>query len=93
MSISPELIYQVVSIVLIPIIVAIARKLKLPSKWCPIAAFGVALVLVSAGKVFGIELDINNIGQLIMTALATAGISVIGYDQIKGLTTPKDPVK
>lgn len=83
---TPDVIYQVISIVLIPLIVGLAKRFKLPSKWAPVTAFGVAIILVSIGKVFGMELDINNIGQLIISALATAGISVIGYDQIKKLT-------
>lgn len=85
---SAELVYQIISVVLIPIIVMIARKLSLPAKWSPIFAFAVALILVSAGKLFGVELDVNTIGSTIITALATAGVSVLGYDQLKQLTTP-----
>lgn len=89
MTFTPELIYQIVSIVLIPIIVTFFKKMKLPSKWAPIASFGVALVLVSVAKVFNIDLDVNSVSQTILAALATAGISVLGYDTVKKLTETK----
>lgn len=81
-------LYTIISVVVIPFIVAGLKKLKLPSKWAPIAAFVVALILVSAGKLFGLELDVNNIAQAIIAALATAGVSVLGYDAVKKLTEP-----
>jgi hypothetical protein len=83
---SPELIYQAISVVLIPIIVALARKFTFPAKWAPILAFGIAVVLTSVAKFFNIDLDVNTISSLIITALATAGISVLGYDAVRKLT-------
>lgn len=82
--------YTIVSVAVIPVIVTLLKKLKLPSKWCPIAAFAVALILVAAGKLFGVDLDVNNIAQAITAALATAGVSVLGYDTItKLIEAPK----
>jgi hypothetical protein len=78
--------YTIISVVVIPLVVMLLKKLNLPSKWCPIAAFAVALVLVGAGKAFGVDLDVNNIAQAIVAALATAGVSVLGYDTVKKLT-------
>ena len=89
MSFTPELIYQIVSVVLIPVIVTLFKKMKMSSKWAPIASFGVALVLVSIAKVFGLNLDVNSISQTILAALATAGVSVLGYDTVKKLTETK----
>ena len=78
--------YTVISVVLIPLIVMGLKKLALPSKWAPIAAFAVALVLVAIGRVFGAVLDVNSIAETIIAALATAGVSVLGYDTVKKLT-------
>ena len=80
--------YTIVSTIAIPFIVSLLKKMKLPSKWCPLAAFAVAGVLVGLGKVFGIDLDVNSIAQAIIVALATAGVGVLGYDQVKKLTEP-----
>ena len=85
---TPELIYQIVSVVLIPAIVTLLKKIRLPSKWAPVAAFGIALGLVAAAKPFGVDLDVNTVAQTIITALATAGVAVLGYDTVKKLTEP-----
>lgn len=82
-------LYTIISVVVIPFVVMLLKKLSLPSKWAPIAAFVVALVLVVVGKVFGAELDVNSIAQAIIAALATAGVSVLGYDTVKKLTETK----
>jgi hypothetical protein len=80
--------YTILSVIIIPFVVMGLKKLNLPSKWAPIAAFVVALILVSAGKLFGLELDVNTIQQTIIAALATAGVSVLGYDTVKKLMEP-----
>ena len=77
--------YQILSVVIIPFVVGLLKKFNLPSKWAPVAAFVVAIVLVAVGKIFGLDLDVNTIAQAIITALATAGISVLGYDTLKKL--------
>jgi len=82
--------YTIVSIAVIPLVVTLLKKIKLPSKWCPIVAFAVALILVAVGKAFGVDLDVNTIQQAIITALATAGVSVLGYDAVtKLMEAPK----
>lgn len=80
--------YTIVSTVAIPLIVALLKKINLPSKWCPVAAFIVAGALVGVGKVFGVDLEVNSIATAIITALATAGVGVLGYDTVKKLTEP-----
>jgi hypothetical protein len=82
-------LYTIISVVVIPLIVAGLRKLKLPAKWAPVAAFVVASALVALGQVFGLALDINTIAQAIIVALGTAGVSVLGYDAVKKLTEKK----
>ena len=79
--------YTIVSIIVIPIVVQLLKKVKLPSKWAPVAAFGVALVLVGAGHLLGLNLDINTIAQAIIAGLATAGVAVLGYDTVTKLTS------
>ena len=79
-------IETIVMTVIIPFVVMFLRKMSLPSKWCPIAAFGVALALVGLGKVFGVEMDINTIAQAIITSLGMAGVAVLGYDTVKKAT-------
>lgn len=78
--------YTIISTVVIPFVVMGLRKANLPTKWCPIASFAVALVLVALGKVFGVEMDVNTIAQAILTALGTAGVAVLGYDTVAKLT-------
>ena len=62
------------------------KKIKLPSKFAPAAAFAVAIGLVLIGQKLGLELDINTIADAILKGLATAGIAVLGYDQVKKIT-------
>jgi len=78
--------YTILSVVVIPFVVAGFKKLGLSSKWAPVAAFLVAIVLVGIGTFFGLGLDVNTIAQAILAGLATAGVSVLGYDTVKKLT-------
>lgn len=84
-------LYTLITVVIIPFIVMGIKKLGLSSKWAPVAAFIAALILVSVGNLLGLGLDVNSIAQAIIAALATAGVSVLGYDTVKKLTeaTPK----
>jgi hypothetical protein len=75
--------YTIISVFLIPAIVMGLRKLKLPSKWAPLAAFGIALVLVGIGQLLGLSLDITTIADAIIKGLTTAGVAVLGYDAVK----------
>ena len=79
--------YTIVSTVAIPFIVQLLKMMKMPTKWAPLAAFSVAGLLVGLGKVFGVEMDVNNLATAILTALATAGVGVLGYDTVKTMTT------
>jgi len=81
--------YTIASTIAIPFVVALLKKIKLPSKWAPLAAFAVAGILVGIGKVFGVEQNVNDIAQAILTALGTAGVAVLGYDTAKKITETK----
>ena len=80
--------YTIVSTIAVPFIVQLLKAMHLPSRWCPLAAFGTAGILVGLGKVFGVEMDVTTIAQAILTALVTAGVGVLGYDTVKTLTAP-----
>jgi len=82
-------IVDIVMVVIVPVVVSGLKKLKLPSKWAPIAATAVALALVAVGKVIGLDLDVNSIADAIIKGLAIAGVSVLGYDAITELTEKK----
>ena len=79
-------LYTIISTVAIPFIVMLLKKIKLPSKFAPVAAFIIASILVGIGQLLGLNLDINTIAQAILTSLATAGVAVLGYDTVKKLT-------
>ena len=81
-------IQTVVITVVIPFIVGFLRKMNMPVKWAPIAAFGVAIALVSLGKAFGVEMDVATLADTIIKSLAMAGVAVLGYDALKP-TLPK----
>lgn len=81
--------YSIITTLVIPFIITGLRKLKLSSKWAPIAAFAIALTFVGIGTALGITLDVNTIADAIIKGLASAGIAVLGYDQVKKLTEPK----
>lgn len=89
MNITPELAYQIITVVLIPILVGLWKRFGLSPTYAPTAAFGVSLGLVLLGRVFGLTLDAGTIQSAVLTALASAGIAVIGYDQAKKLTEIK----
>ena len=80
-------IYTIISTLVIPVIVMLFKKVKLPSKYAPLAAFGAAILLVGVGMVFKLTLDINTIADAILKGLATAGVAVLGYDTVKKLST------
>lgn len=82
-------IQTIVMTVIIPFIVWGLKKLSLPTKWAPIAAFGVAIAVVSLGKVFGVDMDVTTVADTIIKSLAMAGVAVLGYDTYKSVATPK----
>ena len=81
-------IQTIVMTLVIPFIVGFLKKMSLPTKWSPVVAFGVALALVSLGKVFGLDMDVATLADTIIKSLAMAGVAVLGYDAVKVATKP-----
>ena len=73
----------IVLTVVIPFIVGFLRKMSLPTKWAPVAAFAVAIALVSLGKVFGLDMQVVTLADTLIKGLGMAGVAVLGYDAIK----------
>lgn len=80
-------IYTIISTLVIPVIVMLLKKVKLPAKYAPLAAFAVAIILVGVGQFFKLTLDIPTVADAILKGLATAGVAVLGYDTVKKLST------
>ena len=80
-------IQTIVMTVAIPFIVGLLRKLALPSKWAPIAAFAVAMALVSLGNVFDLDMGVATLADAILKGLGMAGVAVLGYDAVKPAIT------
>lgn len=78
--------FEVITVVVIPFIVQLLKKIKLPTKVAPIAAFILALIIVAGGNVLGFDLNIDTIIDAIIKALAISGVSVLGYDTVKKLS-------
>ena len=78
--------FEVITVIAIPFIINLLKKIKLPTKIAPIAAFVLALVIVAGGKILGFDLNIQTLIDAIIKALAISGVSVLGYDAIKKLS-------
>lgn len=81
-----NLMFEIVSIVVIPGIIEALKGLKLSTKYAPIAAVVISAVLVLGAYKLGILLDVKNTFDLIATTLGISGISVLGYDIFKKIS-------
>ena len=81
-------IQTIVLTVVIPFIIGFLRKMGLPTKWAPITAYGVALILVGIATAFGIDMSVATIADAILKGLGMAGVAVLGYDAIAKAITP-----
>lgn len=84
----PTLVNVIIGI-LSAAIVQFLKKIKLPSKYAPTICLVVAIILVSAARAIGLEMDVNSVAQALLLALGTAGATTLVYDQVKQLTEPK----
>ena len=80
------MLFNVVTAVIIPFLVQLLKMIKLPTKFAPIAAVVLAVVIVAGAKWLGVELDFNTMTGLIANALGVAGVSVLGYDLFRQVT-------
>ena len=78
--------FEAITAIAIPFLINLLKKIKLPTKIAPIAAFILALIIVAGGKVLGFDLNIDTIIDAIIKALAISGVSVLGYDTVKKLS-------
>jgi hypothetical protein len=75
--------FEIISAVVIPFVVQLLKKIKLPSRLAPIAAVILAILIVAGAKILGSDLDIGNIYEAILKVLGISGMSILGYDVLK----------
>ena len=80
------MVFEAITAAAIPFLINLLKKIKLPTKIAPIAAFVLALIIVAGGNVLGFDLNIDTIIDAIIKALAISGVSVLGYDTVKKLS-------
>ncbi len=80
-------VFEIITVTVIPFIIQLLKKVKLPSKVAPWVALIIAIFAVAISKMVGINADVNTVWQAILQALGIAGVSVLGYDIYKKTTT------
>ena len=80
------LILKAVAAVVIPFIITLLKKVKLPSKWAPVVAVLLATTYVLIARGAGLDADLNTVYAAIASVLGISGASVLGYDLVKKLT-------
>lgn len=75
--------FEIISAVIIPFIVQLLKKIKLPTRIAPIAAIVLAILAVAGAKLLGQDLNIQNIYEAILKILGISGMSILGYDVLK----------
>ena len=80
------MVFEAITAAAIPFLINLLKKIKLPTKVAPIAAFVLALIIVAGGNVLGFDLNIDTLIDVIIKALAISGVSVLGYDTVKKLS-------
>jgi len=81
--------FDIVTVIVIPFIVQLLKKVNLPTKFAPFAAIVIAAIIVGVGGLFGLTLDVASISDLILRSLGLAGVAVLGYDAVKQLVPSK----
>lgn len=75
--------FEIICAVIIPFVVQLLKKIKLPSRVAPIAAVILAILAVAGAKLFGIDLNIQSTLEAILKVLGISGMSILGYDVLK----------
>ena len=82
----PPIVFDAVATVVIPFLVELLKKVKLPTKWAPFVAVGLALGYVTLAKALGLAgADFQGALAFILKALGIGAISVLGYDVVKAV--------
>ena len=78
------MLYNAIAVVVIPFLVQLLKKLKLPVKLAPYAAVVLAVVYIIVAKAAGLPgVELNTALDAITKILGIAGTSVLGYDIVK----------
>jgi len=78
--------FEIISAIVIPFVIQLLKKIKLPTKIAPIVAIILAIIVVAGAKIAGIDLDVKSVMDVILKILGIAGGSVLAYDTVKKLT-------
>jgi len=78
--------FEIISAIVIPFVIQLLKKIKLPTKIAPIVAVILATIIVAGAKIAGIDLDVKSTTDVILKILGIAGGSVLAYDTVKKLT-------
>lgn len=82
----PGIVIDIIAVVVIPLIIELLKKLKLPKAIAPLVALGLAAVYVIVGKQLGLPgTDFQTALDYITKILGISAISVFGYDVVKKL--------
>ena len=77
--------FEIISAIVIPFVIQLLKKIKLPTKIAPIVAIVLAVIVVAGAKIAGIDLDVKSTMDIILKILGIAGGSVLVYDTAKKL--------
>lgn len=82
----PAWLTDFVAVVVIPFIVQLLKKIKLPTKVAPYVAVILAAVYVGVAKALGLaSTDFQTVLDFIIKALGIGGVAVLGYDVVKSI--------
>lgn len=75
--------FEIITAVIIPFVVQLLKKIKLPKRLAPLVAVILAILAVVGAKLLGYDLNIQNALEAILKILGISGMSVLGYDLLK----------
>lgn len=84
-----EALVNVIIGALSAIIVQALKKIKMPSKFAPLAVLVVSGAIVAVANALGFTPDIKSIQDALASALGIGGMTTLVYDQVKKLGEAK----
>ena len=80
----PAFVVDFIAVVVIPFIIELLKKLKLPVKTAPFVAIALAAAYVGLAKILGLpSADFTNVLEFLMKTLGISAVGVLGYDVVK----------